>query len=219
MSAIKFTFDDDFENDAGTSISQNKVAEIRATALDQGREAGRTEMLDSLEQHCNDLLENILDAAQNLVARQDEQVVLMNKEAASLALAIIEKLAPALVKKTPLEEIELLVDQCLKNSPLEPRFVIRVDDAILSALQGRMEKIKRTRGFPGQVVLISAPMANISDCRVEWANGGVERDFDSLMATIKNTVQLFIEAPETATISPTGQLDQKNGILSETITG
>lgn len=218
MSAIKFTFDDDFENDTGGSLSQSKMEEIRAAAFNQGQEAGRIEALDSLEQNCNDLLENILTAAQNLAARQDEQIALMNKETAKLAFSIIEKLAPALVVKTPLAEIELLVNQCLKNSPLEPRLVIRVDEGILPGLQDKLDDMKRTHGFPGQVILISSPMAHISDCRVEWANGGVDRDFDSLMETIKNTIQLFINAPEETNISATGGIDQEKGILSETIT-
>lgn len=218
MSAIKFTFDDDFENDAGGSLSQSKIEEIRLTALEQGREAGRTEILGSLEQDSNDLLRNILTAAQNLADRQDEQLALMNKEAAKLAFTIIEKLAPALVEKTPLAEIELLVEQCLRSSPLEPRLVIRVDETILSALQDRLDDMKHAQGFPGQVVLISAPMAHVSDCRVEWANGGVDRDFDSLMATVKNTVRLFIEAPAGASVSPTSEIDPQNGTISEEIT-
>jgi len=219
MSAIKYTFDDDFENDAGGSLSQSKIEEIRRTAFEQGQEAGRAEILGSLEQGSNELLQNILTAAQNLANRQDEQISLMNKEAAKLAFTIIEKLAPALVEKTPLSEIELLVEQCLRSSPLEPRLVIRVDETILPGLQDRLDNMKHAQGFPGQVVLISSPMAHISDCRVEWANGGVDRDFDSLMATVENTVQLFIDAPEGVNISPTSGIDPQNGIISETISG
>ena len=219
MSAIKYTFDDDFENDTGGSLSQGKIEEIRLAAFEQGREAGRAEILGSLEQDSNELLRNILTAAQNLANRQDEQISLMNKEAAKLAFTIIEKLAPALVEKTPLSEIELLVEQCLRSSPLEPRLVIRVDETILPGLQDRLDNMKHAQGFAGQVVLISSPMAHISDCRVEWANGGVDRDFDSLMATVKNTVQLFIDAPGGGNISPTSEIDPQNGIISETISG
>ncbi|PCI49595.1 MAG: hypothetical protein COB49_04795 [Alphaproteobacteria bacterium] len=211
MDASKFTFDDDFEN----SFSQNRLQE---TAFAEGREAGRAEALDSLEQNCENLTRNILTAAQNLGERQDEQVALMHKEAAKLAFTIMEKLAPAAVEKTPLAEIELLVNQCLENSPLEPRLVIRVDEAILPGLQDKLEKMQQSCGYPGQVILISETMTHISDCRVEWANGGVERDFNSLMNTIKNTVQNFIDAPETENTSATSQIDPDAGTISETIT-
>ncbi|MBL4894029.1 MAG: hypothetical protein JKY59_04035 [Emcibacter sp.] len=196
MTAVRFTFDDDFDNSGGGSLSQKKMEDLRATIFAEGQEAGRTEILDGLQQNCENLLQNIFTAAQTLTARQDEQVALMHKETAKLAYAIIEKLAPAMVEKTPLTEIEVLVEQCLRNSPLEPRLVIRVDDTILPTLQAKLEEMQAASGYQGQVILISEAMAHISDCRVEWANGGVGRDFTSLLSTIENTVQLFIDAPE-----------------------
>ena len=218
MTAVKFTFDDDFENHSGSSLSQSKIEEMREAAFAEGVEAGRAEALGSLEQNCEALLQNVLTAAQNLTARQDEQVARMQKEAAQLAYSMVEKLAPAMVEKTPLAEIELLLNQCLKNSPLEPRLVIRVDEAILPSLQDKIDKMKRDSGYQGQVILISESMPHITDCRVEWANGGAERDFDNLLNTIKETVQHFIDAPETTTTSATSQIDPEAGIISETIT-
>lgn len=218
MTAVKFTFEDDFESHVSGGMSQTKMEKMREELFAEGVEAGRAEALNTLEQNCNDLLQNILTATQNLAARQDEQVALMHKETAKLALAIIKKLAPAMADKTPLAEIELLVSQCLKNSPLEPRLVIRVDDAILTNLQDRLEEMKRVSGYAGQVILISETMPHISDCRVEWANGGVERDFDELMNTIENTIQHFIDAPETTNKSATSQFDTDAGTISETIT-
>lgn len=228
MSAVSFTFDEDFDNNSGSSLSRNKLEDIRTNAYEEGLNNGRTEILTGLEQSCDVLLQNILAATQNLSARQTEQMSLMNKEAAKLAYAIIEKLAPAAVAQTPLEEIELLVNQCLKNSPLEPRLVIRVDEAIITSLHEKIEKMKQDSGYPGQIVLIGEPMAHISDCRVEWANGGAERDFNNLMSTIESTVQLFIDAPDSDHTGPKAlsveeqqsrQKDQENGTISETITG
>lgn len=218
MTAVKFTFDDDFENSAGGNLSQKKLDEMRATVFAEGQEAGRTEVLEGLQQSCENLLQNIFSATQKLADRQDEQVALMHKEAAKLAYAIIEKLAPALVEKTPLAEIEILVNQCLENSPLEPRLVIRVDEAILPTLQDKLEEMKIASGYAGQVILISETMAHVSDCRVEWANGGVERDFNGLMSTIENTIQLFIDAPETLNSPESSQIDPETGTISETIT-
>jgi len=223
MTAVKFTFNDDFENDAGGNLSHSKLKDIQNAAFEKGLESGREEILSSLEQSCTELLQNIFTAAENLQSRQKEQVALMHKEAAQLAYAIIEKLAPAVVEQTPLPEIELLVQQCLKNSPLEPRLVIRVDDAILPALQEKIGKMQQASGFQGQIVLINEPMAHISDCRVEWANGGVERDFNSLKNTIENTIKLFIDAPDQPASDPNqtqgiSGIDSKTGTISETIT-
>lgn len=218
MTAVKFTFDDDFEGETNGTLRKDKLEDIRDAAYAEGLEAGRTEIMNSLEQSCTQLMQNISVATENLHMRQDEQISLMNKESAKLAHAIIEKLAPALVNQTPLAEIELLVQQCLKNSPLEPRLVIRIDEAILPALEEKIDGLKQENGFPGKVILISEPMANISDCRVEWANGGAERNFDKLLETIESTLQLFIEAPEETANHSENQINPEAGTISETIT-
>ena len=73
--------------------------------------------------------------------------------------------------------------------------VIRVDEQILPLLRRKIDTLQTTSDYHGQVVLISEPMTNISDCRVEWIDGGAERDFEDLMQSIEETVQLFLEAP------------------------
>ena len=195
MTAVKYTFDTDFEDELGGPRSQEKIEQARQEAFEKGLEAGRAEIRESIEQQSQYLLQNIHAALQVLTTRHKEQEAMMHKEAAILAHTIIEKLAPALVENTPLPEIEALVSQCLKNSPLEPRIVIRVDDQILPFLQKRIEDLKTMTGFAGEIVLISEPMRHISDCKVEWADGGADRDFDALKNTIDKTIQLFIEAP------------------------
>jgi len=218
MTAVKYTFDNDFEDNSTRNSSQKKLDDMREAAFEEGLNSGRQEAHDSINNSCKSLLENILAAGQKLADRQDEQMVMMNKETARLAYAIVEKLAPALVERTPMAEIELLVNQCLRNSPLEPRLVIRVDDSILPTLQEKLDDIKLASSYPGKIVLLSEPMSHMSNCRVEWANGGVERDFSGLMRDVEDTVKLFIDASETGNISENSQSDPDTGTISETIT-
>lgn len=218
MTAVKYTFDNDFDSNSTRNSSQKKLDDMKEETFEQGLNSGRQEAYDSIENSCQSLLQNILAAGQKLADRQDEQVVMMNKETARLAYAIVEKLAPALVERTPLAEIELLVDQCLRNSPLEPRLVIRVDEAILPTLQEKLNEMKLASSYPGKIVLLSEPMSHISNCRVEWANGGVERDFSNLMRDVEDTVKLFIDSSETGNISENSHSDPETGTISETIT-
>ncbi|WP_321394036.1 FliH/SctL family protein [Emcibacter sp.] len=194
MTAVKFTFDNNFEDEYGPR-SKAKIEELENAAYQRGLAEGKQEILDGIEQHTQFLLQNILAAIQILDGRHEEQLAMMHKEAAILAHSIVSKLAPALVANTPLQEIEALVSQCLKNSPLEPRIVVRVDENILPRLEKEIDRLKESSGYAGQIVLLAEPMRHISDCRVEWADGGADRDFDALKATIDRTVQLFIEAP------------------------
>lgn len=193
MTAVKFTFEDDFTTDGPQNkrLKSGEIDQMRQEAYNEGkRDAG-----EGIEKQCEFLLDSLVRSLETLTANHEEQVALMHKETAKLAHAITAKLAPALVSNTPLAEIELLVDQCLKNSPLEPRLVIRVDENMLPHLEMKIEQMKEKAGYSGQVVLIAEEVSHIGDCRVEWADGGAERDFDGLMKTIDRTIQLFLEAP------------------------
>lgn len=195
MESVKFTFDDDFSADGGGGTYTNKMQKLSDDAFTDGKEQGYNEALQSLEKNCEVVLESIKGSLSILTSRHEEQVVAMEKNATALVLAIVQKLAPAIVAEKPIKEIEQLVQECLRNNPLEPRMVIRVDEQMLPLLRKRVDTLQTASDYNGQIVLISETMSNISDCRVEWIDGGAERDFDGLMKSIEETVQIFIDAP------------------------
>tara|TARA_R110002096_G_scaffold435548_1_gene661359 strand:+ start:13346 stop:14011 length:666 start_codon:yes stop_codon:yes gene_type:complete len=195
MESVKFTFDDDFSADGGGGTYTNKMQKLNDDAFADGKEHGYNEALQSLEKNCETILESIKDSLAVITSRHEEQVVAMEKNATALVLTIVQKLAPALVAEKPIKEIEQLVQECLRNNPLEPRMVIRVDEKMLPLLRKRIDTLQTASDYNGQIVLISDTMANVSDCRVEWIDGGAERDFEGLMKSIEETVQIFIDAP------------------------
>lgn len=205
MESVKFTFDDDFSPEGTGSVHSNKLQKLNDEAFEQGKEQGISEALQSLEKSCEQILENIKNSLIEIVSRHEEQIISMEKNATSLVLVIIQKLAPAIVNDKPLSEIENLVQECLRNNPLEPRLVIRVDEKMLPLLRKKIDLIQAASDYRGQIVLISDEMANISDCRVEWIDGGAERDFEGLMRSIEETVQIFIDAPIISSDEPQNQ--------------
>lgn len=195
METVKFTFTDDFSPEDGGSTYSNKLQKVSDDAHTQGKEQGYTEALSSIEKNCETLLQSIQGSISVIMEQHEEHVAIMEKNATSLVLAIIQKLAPAIVNQKPLTEIENLVHECMRNNPLEPRLVIRVDEQMLPHLRKKIDIIQTESDYHGQVVLVSESMTNVSDCRVEWLDGGAERDFDGLMNSIEETVQVFINAP------------------------
>ncbi|MBL4601922.1 MAG: hypothetical protein JKY84_04190 [Emcibacteraceae bacterium] len=195
MEPAKFIFDDDFTSSNTSGSYSNKIQKLNDDAFTEGKEQGYTEALQSIEKSSEIILEDIKNSVSSMFSRHEEQVVSMEQNAATLVLAIIQKLAPAIVADKPLQEIENLVLQCLRNNPLEPRMVIRVDEKMLPLLGKKIDQLKTTSDYHGQIVLISDTMSNVSDCKVEWIDGGAERDFEELMKSIEETVQIFINAP------------------------
>jgi flagellar assembly protein FliH len=111
-----------------------------------------------------------------------------------LAVAIVRKLHPALVERQGLAEIESVLRQCLESLKQEPRLVAYVHSARLDALQERLAQLSASSGFEGRVVLIGDDAMGESDCRVEWADGGVEREAGRIWRTIEQTLNRYIAA-------------------------
>lgn len=111
-----------------------------------------------------------------------------------LALAIVRKLHPALVERQGLAEIEAVLVQCLESLKQEPRLVAYVHSVRLDALQERLTQLSASSGFDGRVVLIGDDAMGESDCRVEWADGGVEREAGRIWRAVEEALARYIAA-------------------------
>jgi flagellar assembly protein FliH len=115
-------------------------------------------------------------------------------QSVELALAMVRKLHPALVERDGLAEIEAVLGQCLESLKQEPRLVAYVHSTRLDALQERLGQLSAARGFEGRVVLIADEEIGQSDCRVEWADGGVEREAGRIWRTIEEALTRYLAA-------------------------
>ena len=161
----------------------------------QGEEAGavrgRTEAVAAFDKQ--------VAAALGTIAQQTAAIakgVAAEAQAAGksvdLALAIVKKLHPALVERQGLAEIEAVLAQCLESLKQEPRLVAYVHSARLDALQERLAQLSASSGFEGRVVLIGDDEMGQSDCRVEWADGGVEREAGRIWRAIEDALTRYV---------------------------
>ena len=101
-------------------------------------------------------------------------------------------------------EIEAVIRDCLARLRDEVRIVIRVADAVLDAVNERVTALAATAGFEGKIVLIAQEDLQVGDVHVEWADGGAERDSESLWREIDAVVAraIGVTPPETANSTP-----------------
>jgi flagellar assembly protein FliH len=128
-----------------------------------------------------DQLEYIVQSAADTAARQREGVI-------EIGAAICRKLLPDLSRRQGTKEAEAMLGTVIAELIDEPRMVIRVADEDLDALSERIDTITARRGFAGKVVLLAEPTVAAGDCRIEWADGGVERDSARLWNDIDQAV-------------------------------
>ncbi|RMF10911.1 MAG: flagellar assembly protein FliH [Alphaproteobacteria bacterium] len=218
MKTVKFTFDNRFDAppkaqepaEEPPTFSEEELAAAREAAYREGLEAGRAEVLAGIDQRVADATTQIAAAAQALAAEQDERSAHAEREAVTIAHAIARTLAPALAAREPLAEIEGMVRECLAVCYAEPRLVVRVAEDLVDPMKGVVDRITHEQSFAGKLILLGDDRLTGDQCRVEWADGGAERDSAALLAEIDRLVERHLNNMAVRTPSaPDGQPEQK----------
>lgn len=167
------------------TFSAADLAAARAEGEAQGRAAALQDAMASVEHQTTEVLERIALQLEGLlkgllVVGQEHQ-----DDCLRLSLAILRKLFPHLSATNGLSEIEHVIGEALGRLQEEPRIVIRVADALLDNLQARIDILTQRSGFEGKVVLIADDSMTPDAVRVEWADGGAERDPDTCWDAIE----------------------------------
>jgi flagellar assembly protein FliH len=181
-----------------------------ARARDEGHAAGMAEALSQREQQVSDALSAIAERLGAVLAEKASADRESERNTIELTRAIASKLFPALLRKGALAELEAVVIQCMHDTIGEPRLVLRVPDAIFEAAQQRIVPLAVSNGYPGKVIILVDETLGESDCRVEWADGGAERDTARSWRDIDTAITRALSAlndgnessPQTSTAAP-----------------
>lgn len=203
MSApAKFLFNVDFgraaaaEAETRVPLARHEalLAEKGAASYQAGVAAGKLEAAAETERRAALALESAAAALERMAAGLAGVERRLEAEAVEVAVAVARKLAPELIAREPLAEIEALARDCFAHLVAAPHVVIRLSEAAYAAARDRLEAIARERGFEGRLVLLAEPALADGDCRIEWADGGVVRERAQVEAAIADAVGGYVSA-------------------------
>jgi flagellar assembly protein FliH len=196
----KFLFDVDFAGGAdrkpALSLADHarKLAEAEAAAHRRGYADAQADATAESDRRIASALERIAagiaEAGKTLTAVETR----LECEAVEVAVAVARKLAPALIAREPFAEIAALASDCFRQLVTAPHIVVRVPDAVYAPAREQLESIVRARGFEGRLVVLAAPEMTTGDCRIEWADGGINRDSAAADAAIDAAVAAYLTA-------------------------
>jgi flagellar assembly protein FliH len=197
MTAIKkFQFKTSFEPGSSGTDSRGErkhtagdLAIAEEAAREQGRLAGIAEARTSIEHTTAVALSQIVERLQALGRTTEDIHYESASHALKIAVAAVRKMLPGLAQRNGLAEIEAPVRECLNTFYDEPRVVVRVHDKMLDPLRERVDEIAAGCGFNGKIVLFGDEHLAETDCRVEWADGGAERNLTGLYQEIGQLVE------------------------------
>ncbi len=218
--ARKFLFDRDFTREqpvvpAGEPVveepppdpatlpaySEIDLQAVRAAAYAEGFESGKAEGLDEGSNGAEAMIARAValagQALERLLSELASQGEIARQDAAALALAVGRKIAGIALARHPLAEIEAMIAQCLADmdeTRAAARVVIRCAPGVTETLNEHMTALTARLHFPGKVIVLADPALAEADCRVEWADGGAERDQAQIEARIADSIARFMAA-------------------------
>jgi flagellar assembly protein FliH len=197
----KFLFDVDFGTGQSARETEKAVAAAHQAALAAAEQRGyrngvaaaEAQIRTETERKTAAALERIAAAIGELGGRLKAVESRFEAEAVEVAVAVARKLAPALIAREPLAELTALATRCFGELIKAPHVVVRVNDTLYAAAKESLEDIARARGFEGRLVVLGEPDIAIGDCRIEWADGGLNRDLAATEAVIAEAVGRYVD--------------------------
>lgn len=161
----------------------------------EGVEQARREVEAQVAARCTAALEKIAAGVDALIADRAAGAAARRDEPVLIALAIVRKLMPELARRHGLAEVEALVRSCLAELIDEPRLVVRVAPDMADPVREELDALSGARGFGARLMVVDEPALGRGDCRIEWAEGGAERDIARTLNEIETIAARLMEAP------------------------
>lgn len=196
----KFLFDQDFAPNAEVKATvplaahEARVQETDASAYRRGYAAAKAEIIAEAEQQSAAALQRVAGKLEEVARGLSGVEARLETEAIDVAVAVAKKLAAALVEREPLAEIAALATDCFRNLASAPHVVVRVSEAQQASVAKPIEDLVRARGLSAHLVVLAEPGIDTGDCRIEWADGGVNRNKAAIEATIDEAVSRYVKA-------------------------
>jgi flagellar assembly protein FliH len=169
-------------------MKPEQVDAMKQASFDEGFAAGKSAGCNEQTAHLTAVLSaienNIGTLIGNLTALAHEQTA----QTRQLVLSIAKKIMPDFMARNGLQEIDALLGDTIREMAREPRLVVRVHEAQFDAVNERVQTIATQRAYSGKVIVLADAEIASGDCRVEWADGGVERNTQSTWNAVEQTV-------------------------------
>jgi flagellar assembly protein FliH len=166
-----------------------ELAAVREAGRLEGIDQGRAEAAASLTAKIESTLKAIGAKLTQLLADREQSHEELAARTVRTVMAVVNRALPELARRHSQIEIDGLIHTCLSELYDEPRVVIRAADPVIETLQGKIDALAAACGFTGKVALFGDPEMASDDCRVEWADGGAERSFETTWRAIATAIE------------------------------
>lgn len=168
------------------TFTEEEVSDKIKIAEQDAYERGFKTAQESIESTMVSLLENINNRLITLLADTTQAEENAEQGAFTLACTIVEKLIPTLTEENAVEIVKNFISDNFNNFKNEAKLSFYIHPDIISYAQETIAKLANSYDFEGKIALHKDASIGKADCRIEWENGGVERNSANLSEKIED---------------------------------
>ncbi|WP_141415240.1 FliH/SctL family protein [Caenispirillum bisanense] len=158
------------------TFSLQDVEAARDEAYVAGHTAALQEAEAATERLASESLHFIAQGLRQLGATMNEPYKRLEPMAVEVAVAICRRVLPMVTLQYGTAEIEGLIRSILPTIIEQPRIVVRVHPALSGMVRDGVQPVIADTGFEGRLLVVDDAAIQPGDARLEWADGGIERD-------------------------------------------
>ncbi len=219
------------EEETSKSAHAQGLKEGRESGYKQGFQDGSKERVFELEQRAEELAQQITDKRIETIANFLEQLMQHEKaafhkrdtELMALMIAIFDKILPALAQENGEKEVQFFLKAILQRFENIPQMTITLAEGgqeLVALLRERVDTVLSDDKSVDTIVSFQFdPSFSKADCKIAWAEGEVERRFQSLWQEVKHALQQhlpnFVSEQEDISLQKTQEEVQEKGKQEE----
>lgn len=168
------------------TYSEEEVAAKEKLAEERGYELGFKTAQESFEAQNSRLLEEINNRLLMLAANVGSKECELENQALEIARTAIGKLVPVIEKENAVALVNDFLAKNFKNFKNEAKLAFYFNPEVIPQVQENIARLANIHDFEGKIALHKDASLAASDCRIEWENGGVERNGAKMLEKIDN---------------------------------
>lgn len=184
------------------TFSEQDLNTAREDGFTAGKQEGQQETSVSVEARIAETLAAIDTKCADLFQTQENDSDELSRAAVSMSMEVARKIVPSLAEDTALNEIEQIIRSVFEKIVEEPHVTINVHPELAGDLGGRIESMSKSRTYEGNIHVQPDESIATGDCRLEWSNGGTERDTAALWRDIDEIIDKYLEGRPTVWTRP-----------------
>jgi flagellar assembly protein FliH len=188
------------------TYSEEELALARQESFEAGRQAGLQAAAEGTKRVMATALTVMGEQLRGIESRQEAANERRLEAAVAVAVTVVRKLQPQMSRRSGVDEIIGVVEECLSYLDDDIRVTVRVNPDHLDAIRGPAQRVATAFAFPGKLAFAGDQRLEPGDCRVEWGDGGAERDQARIWAEIDGLIARATGAGQEAVADPLDSL-------------